>query len=459
MKKAIRDHARDFAAIIGLVLVSALVGGFILAKQRLTLPSWVPLAGSDFETYRAALPTAQSITPGQGQTVNVAGVPVGEITKVDLVDGRAVVSMKIRKRYTPIYKDATILVRPKTGLNDIVLELSPGSRASGLLADDGQGTIPVSQTLPQVNLDEILAGLDGDTRSYLQLLIGGAGQGLGGQGKQLSATFKRLEPTGLELKRVTSLLQKRRANVSRSVRNLRLLSEALAGKDEQLSSLIDSSNAVFRAFANQDDRLRETLTELPTALQATHDGLGKVDRFAKVLGPTLGNILPAARALGPTLEQTRPALKQTTPVLRDQLRPFARDTRPAIQSLRPTAAGLAKITPDLTSSLKVVNYLFNTLAYDKKGDGQDSYLFWASWANHVSNALFGTADANGPTRKGLVQISCLDLNTLSTLIKVNSQLGLLTKLLNPVDLKQFCPEFAGLSTTATAASARAGDSK
>lgn len=453
MSKALRDHARDLAAILVLVVVSVLAGGYILAKQRLTLPSWVPLAGSDFETYRAALPTAQAITPGQGQTVNVAGVPVGEITKVDLVEGRAVVSMKIRRRFTPIYRDATILVRPKTGLNDIVLELSPGSRSSGRLPGGGRATIPVSQTLPQVNLDEILAGLDADTRSYLQLLIGGAGQGLGGQGPRLSATLKRLEPTGLELKRITSLLQQRRTNVSRAVRNLRLLSEALAGKDKQLTALVASSNEVFRAFADQDDRLRATLDELPGALRATQVGLGKVDRLAKVLGPTLTDVLPAARALGPSLEQTRPALEATTPVLRDQLRPFARDTRPAVRSLRPAAAGLAKVTPDLTASLRVVNYLLNTLAYDKKGDGQDSYLFWAAWASHVSNALFGTADANGPTRKGLVQVSCSDLGTLQNLTAVNAQLGLLTKLLNPVDREQVCPALPG---TPTAATARAG---
>ena len=82
--------------------------------------------------------------------------------------------MKIQRKYTPIYRDATALLRPKTGLNDMVIELDPGTPAAGE-APHGF-TIPVNQTLPNVNVDEILSSLDADTRSYLQLLLGGAGR-------------------------------------------------------------------------------------------------------------------------------------------------------------------------------------------------------------------------------------------------------------------------------------------
>ena len=54
----------------------------ILSHQRLTLPGWVPLIGQDFYVIKAELATAQAVTPGQGQTVNIAGVKVGEIKSV-----------------------------------------------------------------------------------------------------------------------------------------------------------------------------------------------------------------------------------------------------------------------------------------------------------------------------------------------------------------------------------------
>ena len=73
-------------------------------------------------------------------------------------------TIKVRRKYTPIYNDATALLRPKTGLNDMILQLDAGRRRARARPPEGY-TIPVSQTLPNVNLDEILASLDTDTRA------------------------------------------------------------------------------------------------------------------------------------------------------------------------------------------------------------------------------------------------------------------------------------------------------
>ena len=67
----------------------------ILGKQRLALPAWVPVVGQDFFVIEAEMSTAQAVTPGQGQTVNVAGVEVGEIASVKLRDGKAIIGMKL----------------------------------------------------------------------------------------------------------------------------------------------------------------------------------------------------------------------------------------------------------------------------------------------------------------------------------------------------------------------------
>ena len=158
MRTAIRKHARDFVFVLGLVLVAALVGGYILSNQRFYLPHWVPVVGSDFVDYKAQFSTAQSVTPGQGQTVQIAGVDVGDITKVDLVDGRAVVTMKIRRKYTPIYKNATALLRPKTGLNDMVIELDPGSQTAGTAPAGCDRPDQPDAAQRQLRRDPLLAG-------------------------------------------------------------------------------------------------------------------------------------------------------------------------------------------------------------------------------------------------------------------------------------------------------------
>ena len=109
--------------------------------------------------------------------MNIAGVPIGNIGNVTLRNGVAVVQMNIQTKYEPIYKNAQLLLRPKTGLKDMYIEMDPGTRSAG--AVPAGGTIPVSDTLPDVNLDEILSNLDSDTRSYLIVLLGAGAQALG----------------------------------------------------------------------------------------------------------------------------------------------------------------------------------------------------------------------------------------------------------------------------------------
>lgn len=444
MRRVIAKHSRDFGFIVGILLAALVVGGFILAHQRLYLPNWVPLVGSDFVDRQMELSTAQSITPGQGQEIDIAGVKVGEVSKVELRDGRGVVTVKMRRQYAErINRDATVLVRPKTGLNDQTLQLDPGTAAAGR-ASSGW-VIPVNQTLPNVNLDEILASLDGDTRDYLRLLLAGAGQGLQGNSRQLSDALRRFDPTGRDIKEATRLLVARRGNIRRSIHNFRLLAEAVGAKDQQLAQLVDSSNAVFRAFAHQDQALTKTLQLLPGTLTTTKTSLTKVGRLARALGPTSRKLRPFARALGPALKQTRPFLEQTTPIIRDHLRPFTRAALPVVKVLRPAARDLSAVTPDLTASFKVVNELLNELAYNPPGS-QEGYLFWFAWANHAGASVFASQDAHGPIRHGSILFSCNTLSTLKAVAGANPQLGTILDTLDPFS-NPACPNQAGPGTT------------
>jgi phospholipid/cholesterol/gamma-HCH transport system substrate-binding protein len=434
---AIRKHWKDFVAVIVLVFVAAGVGGYILSNQRFYLPKWVPVVGSDFYTLHGDFATAQAVTPGQGQTVTIAGVNVGEISNVQLKDGRARVEMKIKRKYSKIYRDASILLRPKTGLKDMILELDPGTVTAGEIPSGG--TVPVSQTLPDINPDQVLSQLDRDTRDYLRLLLGGAGQGLRGNGESLSATLRRFEPTARDGGRISAALAARRGNLKRVIHNFRLLSEALANRDDQLSAFVASSNEVFAHLAAQESNIRATLRELPSALGATNTGLAKANRLAKVLGPSLQALRPTARALGPTNVAVRPFFTATEPIIRTQLRPFSRQALPVVRDLRPAAQNLSILTPNLTTTFRVVNYLLNELAYNPPGP-EEGYLFWTAWANHAAASVFSTQDAHGPIRRGLFLASCSGLGLLKQIATANPGLQLLLALTNVPDSAGICPQ-------------------
>jgi phospholipid/cholesterol/gamma-HCH transport system substrate-binding protein len=443
VKSAIRKHLPDFLAIIGLLIIAVAVSSVILSKQRLALPAWVPVVGKDFFELEAEMTTAQAVTPGQGQTVNVAGVEVGEISSVELRDGRAIIGMRIKPSYDRIYKNASILLRPKTGLKDMVAELTPGTQGAGRLEEGA--VIPVSQTLPDVNLDEILAALDSDTRDYLVLLLSDGAQGVGSEkkGRELAQAIRRIEPTAKYAREINEGLAERRRNLARVVHNFSLLTDELGKRDTQLASFVQNSNAVFDTLAGQDASLRQILQKLPGTLQTTQTTLGKVKTLADELGPTLDALDPAAKALGPSLRQTRPFLRQSTPIIRDEIRPFTRAALPTVKELRPAMRDLAAATPDLTASFSVVNRLLNTAAYNPPGDKEEGYLFWQSWLNHTGNAIFSTADAHGPIRRGLVVLSCSTAQLLDSVAQANPQLGTLVELLNAPGPAQICPTAGG----------------
>ena len=163
MKRAIREHLRDFIAIIALFVAGLLVTGYILSQQQQPYPSWIPFLGDDRFELKAELSSAQAVTPGQGQTVNIAGVKAGDISEVELVDGNDVVTMLVEEQYAPILRsDATVLLRPRTGLQDMTLEIDTGRGGAPL--EDG-ATIPLAQTKPNVQPDQILASLDDRVRA------------------------------------------------------------------------------------------------------------------------------------------------------------------------------------------------------------------------------------------------------------------------------------------------------
>jgi phospholipid/cholesterol/gamma-HCH transport system substrate-binding protein len=424
---AIRKHMRDFVAILALIAISAGVSGYVLLHQRMRFPFIQP---RPFEL-NAEFSTAQAVIAGQGQTVRVSGVRIGDIGDVQLKDGRAVVQMQIDPDYADlIHTDATALLRPKTGLKDMFVELNPGTD-SAPLAHKGW-TLPIANTEPDVNPDEILSELDDDTRDYLRLLISGVGKGLDGRAPELRDVFARFEPTHRDLARVNGAVAERRQNLKHLITSLSKLNGELASRDDDLAGLVDSSAAVMRAFASEQAQVSSAVRELPGTLSQTTDTLDRVGAMARILRPTAQNLRPAARNLDPANKSVLPLATETTPRLRDDIRPFVREARPLARDLRPTAQRLSSAMPDLTQDFSRLNRFFNLLAYNPNGkegpdkaDRQEGYLFWLAWVDHMANQLFSSSDANGTFRPVTLGATCA---TVEQVVKEQPQLEFLSML-------------------------------
>jgi len=401
MRRAIVKHRTDFAALVSLIVVAGGVAFYVLQHQRLRFPF---LEEKPF-VLKGEFETAQAVTPGQGQTVRVSGVRIGDIGKVELRrTGRAVITMEIDRKYEDlIHTDATALLRPKTGLKDMFVEVLPGSHDRPVAKHES--TIPVRSTLPDVNPDEFLASLDRDTRDYLKLLLNGAGKGLKGRGADLQDALARFEPTFRDIAAVSGEVRKRRRELRRLISSLNRLNAEVASKDDDLAELISTSATVFRALASESANVSATVREFPSTLRQATTTLDRVDRMARLLGPTSDKLVPVAGAIVRANRATTPYAREAAPLLRRDIRPFVREALPLMRDLRPAARGLADASPYLTRSFVVLNHLFNLLAYNPKGredpsdpNREEGYLFHLAWLQHQVTNLFSSGDAHGTGR-------------------------------------------------------------
>ena len=425
--RRVRRHLTELLAVIALVLLAIPISAYILDHQRLRWP-W-----ENVMKLEAEFRNAQAVAPGQGQNVTVAGVEVGQITKVETEDGLAVVTVELEPdEVGPVYRNATMYLRPKTGLNDMTIQLDPGRPERGL-EDSGRlgdgDRIDIARTTTNVNPDEVLAHLDADTRRYLAIFANAGGYGLNGRGRDLRALLKATQPTLEQTARVTSAIADRRAKLRRLVHNLRVLAGAAAEKDDELASLVAASSDVLETVGAREAELAAGVERLPGALRATRRALREGRSLADELRPAASELRPLVRELAPAMVEVRPLLRDAEPILRKDLRPLVRETTPLLADLRPAVDDLRPATTDLVRTGKDLNYLVNELGYNPPG-AEEGYLFWAAWFVHNANSILTTEDAHGATWRGLAMVGC---STFGQVLGSNPALA-------PLAAVPLCPE-------------------
>ena len=435
MRRAIRIHRRDFIAIVVLFCLAVGVSGYIFLHQ----PAFTLF--KHYYTVYAQFDQASAVTAGQGQTVEHAGVTVGQVGGVSVQNGRAVVKMNIYTQYQPIYRNSTVLLRPRTPLKDMYLALDPGTKSAGAIPNGGMlgagRRIPAStsrSSCPRLTPTRATTCCccwpAGPRRSGTRATPDRSEPVRGRRPARRVPAVRAAEPRHRDL---TRLLAQRQGNIRRSINGLRKVTEALGSDQGALTSLINSSNTNFQAIASQASQLQQALVLLPPTLQQSITTYNKLVPFAVASTNSSTALLPWAQALKPALVALRPLFNQTTPVIQNQLKPFTVAVRPVAQVLAPAAEKLAQSTPPLARSIGVLNTLFDTLAYQPRGSEQ-GYLFWGSWLSHVADLLTAQQDAHGPIVRGTFMASCTELHLFEvTLVRSTPSIGNLLALLNAPD--------------------------
>lgn len=210
-----------------------------------------------------------------GDEVKVAGTPVGRVTSVKVVDGRAVVGMKIRPSlHIPVDSSAVIRWKDLIGKREIYLETG-SSRA---MLKDGQRltrTRSAADLGALINdLGPLVGGIDPDEINKILQSFATA----------LDGNQDRIDQMSVNLAALLRTLGSRSDTIRRMIGDYKTVTDALAARDRQITETIGNLTDLTQAFAQ--DR-----TALGTASTRLGDVATNLDKVLGGSAPQLGRLV------------------------------------------------------------------------------------------------------------------------------------------------------------------------
>jgi phospholipid/cholesterol/gamma-HCH transport system substrate-binding protein len=213
-------------------------------------------SGGERTTYTARFTDASGLL--RGDDVRIAGVVVGSVDDVRIVDRRfAEVEFSVaRDQPLPASVTASILYRNLIGQRYVSLE--QGAGPTGEQLPEG-GTIPVDRTRPPLNLTVLFNGfkplftaLDPEQVNQLSFEIIQVLQGQGGTVKSLLASTASL----------THTIADRDEVIGQVIDNLNAVLDAVNARDGQLSELISSLQALVSGLSEDREPIGEAIVSV-----------------------------------------------------------------------------------------------------------------------------------------------------------------------------------------------------
>ena len=237
--------------------------GIVVALAVAAFGFGLYLIGSDFgaqRTYQVYAVFDDATGLGVRSRVQIAGIPIGQVDRVDLDQqlSKAKVWLRVRRQFV-LHRNATITKRSESILGDFLLDVGPGSPDQPVLQDGDEIRIVIRQ--PSMNdvfqsLNKI-AGDIGDITGNLRKVLGGT------EGEDNLRTL-----------------------VSRLLR----ISEGIERIVNQSGAKLDATLANFQSFSGDLAHLSETESgDIVAILQNTRDATREARDILKTIGQVVGS--------------------------------------------------------------------------------------------------------------------------------------------------------------------------
>ncbi|RYE78759.1 MAG: MCE family protein [Myxococcales bacterium] len=240
-----------FKRTLTFFVVFSLVCAFLLMLLYNTMRNAVP---GDTREYTALFTHVSGLS--KGDDVRVAGVRVGKVDDIEIVDTGAKVTFELSDDQ-PMLANTQMVMRYQNLLGQRYLSLVQGSKRGPLLP--AGSTVPMSRTNPGFDLTELLNGF----RPLLDVLEPD-------QVNQLATS-------------VIEVLQGEGTTIESVLKQTAELTSYVANRDDVIGEVLNNLTPVLNDLAGQGDALRSTVKQLRTLMT----GLAK-DR--KTIGNSISSL-------------------------------------------------------------------------------------------------------------------------------------------------------------------------
>jgi phospholipid/cholesterol/gamma-HCH transport system substrate-binding protein len=397
----------NILAYLGLVAVGLGAAGYFLTHERFN-PPWE----NRYSIY-TTFAKSPGVSPGKGQEVRIAGVEVGDIRSQSVLrDGRARLELSIDDKQK-VYSNARFVLRPKSPLNDMYIEINPGGPPAKQLTDGSY--VPVANTVRPIQVDEVLAHLDDNAQAAITSLLSESDVALANAPADLPKGLTATDATVAELQPVMEQLETRRQLLANLVTSLSEIAAAVGDDDERLTRLASSLQETLSTIGTRDKDLDDALAALPEfSTQLRHASSG-VNDLVKELDPTLEHLGDVHKDLPKALRKFDDSVEELDKFI-EHARPTLRDAKPVLADLKGASPHLVTVTADLRPISADLNPLTATTVPNL--DNLNGFFY-------NTNSTFSLRDANRGILRGLfgIAVNSIPPDILQQLLNLGSVLN------------------------------------
>lgn len=343
---------------VALTLIAAVLGTVLSS-----IWAWAEASGYQVNI---VLPSATNIV--EGGSVQVNGLSAGKVESIEVRDRKAMVRVSLDSDFAPLHDGTSAQVEWKASLSERIIQLRPGPATNAEIPDDGM--LRADAQAP-VEMDQVLAALDPETRQRLSSLVQRLQGTVGGEEPDLNRTLRTAGPAVQSLGQVLDAVGTDGPAIRSLVTQLSQMTGAVAARQSDLQGTVQNLSQFANGTAAQREQLRASLRELPPTLRTARSTLdtvpgavdqslpllqdlrpaaAKLPQVARNLSPLLSDLRPATAELKPTLESAQGLLART-PAMLDSAHAVLPGAKNAVDRATPALSFLRPYTPELTGWL------------------------------------------------------------------------------------------------------------